>query len=41
MRAIYAKFTTVLDKSVADDFFVVALSAAMTILAQCLGIIPS
>lgn len=40
MFAFYAKFAELLDKHVADDFFVVALAASMSVLAKAVGLLP-
>lgn len=40
MFALYAKFAELLDKHIAEDFFVVALTTATGILAKAFGILP-
>lgn len=40
MFAFYAKFAELLDKHIADDFFVVALTASMGLLAKTFGLLP-
>lgn len=40
MRAIYAKFSTLIDNHVADEVLVVSLSAVLAVLAQMVGLLP-
>lgn len=40
MRGMYAKFSVLINKHVADEVLVVSLSAVLAVLAQMLGVLP-